>query len=118
LNLADCALLRYAADAYVALAVLTVDLAGAEAIFGMGAVENAGVVVIATEWPEFRDLDWAALGARMCARTIIDGRRLLDPARMAALGFRYEAVGAPLPAEARAESIGVAGNHIHGPSLE
>ena len=81
-------------------------------------MENAGVVVIATEWPEFRDLDWAALGARMCARTIIDGRRLLDPARMAALGFRYEAVGAPLPAEARAESIGVAGNHIHGPSLE
>lgn len=59
------------------------------------AVEDAGVVVIATEWPEFKDLDWAALGKRMRSRNVIDGRRLLDPGRMAALGFHYQAVGAP-----------------------
>jgi UDPglucose 6-dehydrogenase len=77
------------------------------------AVENAGVVVIATEWPEFRELDWAALGERMCSRTIIDGRRLLDPARMADLGFHYEAVGAPLPAHRRPGGAGGAGPHLH-----
>jgi UDPglucose 6-dehydrogenase len=80
------------------------------------AVENAGVVVIATEWPEFRELDWAALGKRMCVRTVIDGRRLLDPAGMAALGFRYEAVGAPLPADARSNRNGGGGSHHHDAS--
>jgi UDPglucose 6-dehydrogenase len=77
------------------------------------AVENAGVVVIATEWPEFRELDWAALGERMCSRTVIDGRRMLDPARMADLGFHYEAVGAPLPAHRRPEGTGDGGPHLH-----
>ena len=44
--------------------------------------------VIATEWPEFEALDWVAAREVMAARLIIDGRRLLDPARMRDLGFR------------------------------
>jgi UDPglucose 6-dehydrogenase len=67
----------------------------------LAAVEGAGVTVIATEWPEFRELDWALIGSRMTSRTVIDGRRLLDPAKMTALGFRYEAVGAPGSENAR-----------------
>jgi UDPglucose 6-dehydrogenase len=56
---------------------------------------DADAVVIATEWPEFADLDWARLSATMRRRLIVDGRRLLDPDRMRALGFEYVAVGSP-----------------------
>jgi len=55
----------------------------------------ADAIVIATEWPEFADLAWAELGATMRRRLIVDGRRLLDPDRMRALGFEYVAVGSP-----------------------
>lgn len=59
------------------------------------AIEDADAVVIATEWPEFADLDWAGLGSRMRRRLIVDGKRLLDPEHMRALGFEYLAVGSP-----------------------
>ena len=45
------------------------------------AVIGADVVVIATEWPEFRDLPWAAWAHAGAPRLIIDGRRLLDAPR-------------------------------------
>ncbi len=43
------------------------------------AVRGADAVVIATEWPSFRDLDWAGLKPTMHAPVVVDGRRLLDP---------------------------------------
>ena len=51
--------------------------------------------MIATEWPEFRDLDWAEVREVMLGPLVIDGRRLLDPAAMRGLGYRYERVGTP-----------------------
>ncbi|MEP6637818.1 MAG: nucleotide sugar dehydrogenase [Chloroflexota bacterium] len=66
------------------------------------ALTGADVAVIATEWPEFRDLDWAAARAQMASPLVIDGRRLLDPSAMRELGFRYERVGTPT-----SEPIGV-----------
>ena len=57
------------------------------------ALAGAGVAVIATEWPEFRSLDWAGAGSHMASRIVIDGRRLLDAQKMRALGYRFEAVG-------------------------
>jgi len=59
------------------------------------AVTGAEVAVIATEWPEFRDLDWAGVKDTMATPVVIDGRRLLDPTTMRELGFRYERVGSP-----------------------
>ena len=61
----------------------------------LDALTGADVAVIATEWPEFRDLDWERARWLMAVPLVLDGRRLLDPARMAALGFRYERVGSP-----------------------
>jgi UDPglucose 6-dehydrogenase len=58
------------------------------------AVAGAGVTVIATEWPQFRDLDWAHMGETMGARIVLDGRRLLDAEKLRSLGFRYEMIGA------------------------
>jgi UDPglucose 6-dehydrogenase len=57
------------------------------------AVLGADAIVIATEWPEYVNLDWAALRVAAASPLLIDGRRLLDPDAMAALGYRYEAVG-------------------------
>ena len=57
------------------------------------ALRDADIGVLGTEWPIYRDLDWAAIRPTMRTPTIIDGRRLLDGARLRDLGFRYEVVG-------------------------
>jgi UDPglucose 6-dehydrogenase len=61
----------------------------------MQALAGAQVAVIATEWPEFKELDWASAREVMAVPLVIDGRRLLDPGEMRDLGFRYERVGSP-----------------------
>ncbi len=56
------------------------------------ALKGADAAVIATEWPVYRDLDWAALRATMRHPLIIDGRRLLRFASLRALGYTVERV--------------------------
>ena len=60
------------------------------------ALAGADAAVIVTEWPEVSELDWAAAGERMRGRVVIDGRNVLDPEEMRALGFAYEGIGRPL----------------------
>jgi UDPglucose 6-dehydrogenase len=57
------------------------------------AAAGADALVIATDWPEFRELDYARLRARMAQPCIVDGRNLLDARAMRELGFRYVGVG-------------------------
>jgi UDPglucose 6-dehydrogenase len=59
------------------------------------AARDADALVIATEWPEFAALDWARIGRSMARPLIIDGRNLLDPKALRALGLEYESVGRP-----------------------
>ncbi|MDO8582130.1 MAG: UDP-glucose/GDP-mannose dehydrogenase family protein [bacterium] len=59
------------------------------------AVRDADAVVIATEWPEFKELDWRALRAIVRNPFIADGRNLLDPKLMRAAGWKYASVGRP-----------------------
>ena len=59
------------------------------------ALAGAEAVVVATEWPEFADLDWRRARETMTTPLLFDGRRLLDPVAMRRLGFRYERVGSP-----------------------
>jgi UDPglucose 6-dehydrogenase len=61
----------------------------------LDAVAGADAVVVATEWPEFADLDWRRVRAAVATPLLFDGRRLLDPGSMRELGFRYERVGSP-----------------------
>ena len=60
------------------------------------ALDGADAAVVVTEWPELRELDWAAAGERMNSRVVIDGRNLLDPEEMRARGFVYEGIGRPV----------------------
>ncbi len=59
------------------------------------AAAGADVVLLLTEWPEYRDLDPATLGAIVATRQILDGRNALDPARWRAAGWTYRALGRP-----------------------
>lgn len=45
-------------------------------------------LVLVTEWPEYRELDWEAIGESMRSRTILDGRLVLDGRRLEGAGFR------------------------------
>jgi UDPglucose 6-dehydrogenase len=57
------------------------------------ALDGADAAVIATEWPMYRDLDWAALRGRMRHQLIIDGRRLLRHEQLRSLGYVVERIG-------------------------
>jgi len=59
------------------------------------AAENAEALLIATEWKEFRDLDWNKIRESMARPLIVDGRNLLSPQQMKALGFEYLSFGRP-----------------------
>ena len=47
----------------------------------LDAVEGADACVIVTEWPEFAELDWSEVAARMAGKLVIDGRNFVDPRR-------------------------------------
>jgi UDPglucose 6-dehydrogenase len=57
------------------------------------ALRDADAAVLVTEWPEFADLDWAALRDRMTNPVVVDGRNFLDPRAIREAGFAYEGIG-------------------------
>jgi UDPglucose 6-dehydrogenase len=59
------------------------------------AAAGADVVLLATEWPEYRRLDPDALGAVVAHRRVLDGRNVLDPRAWRAAGWTYRALGRP-----------------------
>ncbi len=70
------------------------DLAGATVVDDpVLAAKDAEALVVLTEWPEFRTLDWALLAAEVARPIIIDTRNLLDPDVLARAGFTWVGVG-------------------------
>ncbi|WP_131740083.1 UDP-glucose dehydrogenase family protein [Actinomadura roseirufa] len=61
----------------------------------LDAAAGAHVVLLLTEWAEFRDMDPAALAGAVAERNIVDGRNALDPERWRAAGWNYRALGRP-----------------------
>jgi UDPglucose 6-dehydrogenase len=57
------------------------------------AVRGVDGAVVVTEWPELRDLPWAAVKQVMRTPLVVDGRNHLDADAMRGLGFTYEAMG-------------------------
>jgi UDPglucose 6-dehydrogenase len=70
-------------------------LAGAHvAGSALEAIDGADAVVLVTEWPEFRELDWAGeVKRRLNSPVVIDGRNFLDREALIAAGFTYEGIG-------------------------
>lgn len=59
------------------------------------ACAQTDAVVIATEWPKFKTLDWTRIKSVMRQPILIDGRNLLDPKSMRDTGWTYVSVGRP-----------------------
>ncbi len=57
------------------------------------AAKDADILVMATEWPEFRLPDFAKTGSLMRDKVIVDGRNIYEPEDLARFGFRYYGIG-------------------------
>jgi UDPglucose 6-dehydrogenase len=57
------------------------------------AARGSDALLLATEWAEYRKLDWQRMHALMRGHTVVDGRNHLDGTRLSGLGFRYLSVG-------------------------
>ncbi len=64
----------------------------------MAALDGADVLLIVTEWKEFRSPDFEAVRAKLRHPVIIDGRNMYDPAMVRSFGLEYDAIGRPQPA--------------------
>jgi len=61
----------------------------------LAAAKDADVLVIATPWPQYRDLKPAELARAMKGKTVLDPYRVLDGRACAAAGFTYYTLGMP-----------------------
>jgi UDPglucose 6-dehydrogenase len=59
------------------------------------AAKDADTLLVATEWEEFRKLDWTKLQGLMARPLVIDGRNTLDQKTLAENGFEYVSIGRP-----------------------
>jgi UDPglucose 6-dehydrogenase len=57
------------------------------------ALAGADAVVLVTEWPEFRELDWREAAGAMRGDLVVDGRNALDAEAIRAAGLKYDGVG-------------------------
>jgi UDPglucose 6-dehydrogenase len=69
--------------------------------------DGADALVLATDWPEFRDLDLARLRARMHGNLLIDGRNMFDPASVERAGLVLESFGRARPTVTQSAGAGV-----------
>lgn len=68
--------------------------AAVEYVADMNAVAGGcDALVVATEWPEFKQLDLERVRKTLTHPILFDGRNLFDPAEMEQLGFIYKGVG-------------------------
>jgi UDPglucose 6-dehydrogenase len=57
------------------------------------ACKHAEAVVIATEWKEFKDIDWETVYAGMNKPAFVfDGRLLVDSEKLTKIGFKVRVV--------------------------
>jgi UDPglucose 6-dehydrogenase len=70
------------------------------------AVDAADAVLVATEWPEYGQLDWADLARRMAGDLVYDTRSIVDGAAVRAAGLRFASLGRERPARPVAQAAG------------
>ena len=59
----------------------------------LDAAEGADLLLILTDWDEFKLQDFRVVGEVMRSREILDARNCLDPLALRRLGFNYEGIG-------------------------
>jgi UDPglucose 6-dehydrogenase len=61
----------------------------------LSCLDGADALVIATEWPQFANVDLAEIKKRLRTPLVFDGRNLLDPESARAAEIEYHSVGRP-----------------------
>ncbi len=56
-------------------------------------VQGSNLIVLITEWDEFRNVNFAELGRLMKSKIICDGRNIYDPRLLQEAGFEYYGIG-------------------------
>lgn len=59
----------------------------------LDALKDVDALIIATEWNEFREPDFAVMKKTMNSAVIFDGRNLYNPQTLKTSGFYYESIG-------------------------
>ncbi|MGI5472705.1 UDP-glucose dehydrogenase family protein [Streptomyces sp. CA-132043] len=59
------------------------------------AADGAAACLVLTEWPEFLELDWDAVAARLDGRIVHDFRNFLDHDRLDRAGLVRQSIGSP-----------------------
>ncbi len=59
------------------------------------ALQNADMALVLTEWPEFRDYDWAGALRLMKGKVVFDAKNTLCKLNLEAMGFDYTCLGIP-----------------------
>ena len=73
---------------------VTADIVGVERVSdALNAAKGADVLLIATEWNEFKTVDLREVRAALAGDTIVDARNILDPDAVRRLGLTYEGIG-------------------------
>jgi len=57
------------------------------------AIKDSDLLILATEWDEFKNLDYIKIKSLMAHNVIIDGRNLFDKDKLEDLGFKYIGIG-------------------------
>ena len=57
------------------------------------AAKDVDLVLLLTEWDEYRNLDPVEFGSVVAGKRILDGRNALDPPQWRAAGWAYRALG-------------------------
>jgi UDPglucose 6-dehydrogenase len=57
------------------------------------AISQVDLVIFATDWPEYKNLDPALIGGRVKAQNVIDGRSIIQPGKWKEAGWRVLTLG-------------------------
>ncbi|RXY99462.1 UDP-glucose dehydrogenase family protein [Fictibacillus sp. S7] len=57
------------------------------------AMTNADAILICTDWPHYKNIDWPDIKNKMKSPIVFDGRNMLDAAEMRSIGYIYEGIG-------------------------
>ncbi len=82
----------------------------------LDAVRDADAVVVATEWTDYRRLDWSALAAVMRGRLVYDTRAVVDVEMARAAGLQVERLGRPGVDAAAVQPAAASGSPIPKPA--
>ncbi|HYM64877.1 MAG TPA: UDP-glucose/GDP-mannose dehydrogenase family protein [Candidatus Sulfotelmatobacter sp.] len=55
--------------------------------------QGADLIIVLTEWNEFKELNFSTIKSKMKTPNIIDGRNLYEPSQMKDMGFNYMGIG-------------------------